>query len=680
MIALSIVLSLSLPIAAQDSYLEFRNQFKQAMEIKATSTMAQLVKRNQAEAVDWIMLTAETISINPSDEVYDRMNALETAWKTSMETEFASNMKEYFDLLEGSTKRDRAKFKQDYEKAKSKYWKNDKKKDGPTYVLLSRDLEALANSFAKIGDRYHASDCWTLYRMCFDEYNRGPYEEKGTRRYKVYKGASQCMAHREAIGLKDRIYLNNKQIADFLKANGYAKESSGEEGGEEAGPGAKPGAPMKPKASGAEIATPLEFEAMKDLGGFQRPSYFSDGLYPMWSVVYMGGKAGPGSKGKVVSLDKLSPTFYRTGASEVKIDTDGDGAGDKKVPLTGNMELIEFQIGDGDEKRDWACMSIVGMEQDLFQGFEQHLGVSDWGVSLYVFNAASVVGEVGGEKIQILDDNGDGVFGSPPKEWGHAGLTAGQMHPEMDCIRIGKSKRAQPWSEYQKVDDAWYRLIVGSKGDEIVSTPVTLETGTLKLKFKGGKPSWMVVQGKGKYEGCYYDLLAGGSKGVEVPVGSYDLYCGDLRKGKKRQTAKTLVLPGEDMESWTVVAGKTTTVELGGPFKLEFTFEMADPGVRVAGGTVVVVGEAGERYERPWNCRPAPDVYWRKIGSKKGNKAERMKLITDQYVMNEDKKGWSKVWFPLDCEFDVNNIEQVELQLTEKKNALFGKIESIWKE
>jgi hypothetical protein len=344
------------------------------------------------------------------------------------------------------------------------------------------------------------------------------------------------------------------------------------------------------------------------------------------------------------------------------------------------MELVEFEIGEGEEKRKWACMAIVGMERDLYQGFDQHLGVSDYGISLYVFNASSVVGEVAGEKIQIVDDNGDGLYGSPPKLWAYTGLSKGQMQPDMDCVRIGKSKRAVPWAEYQLVGKEWFRLVVAPKGDELVATPVTLESGTLKLKFKGGKPSWMVVKGKGKYEGCYYDLLANGTKGVQVPVGSYELFCGDLRKGKKRQTAKALVLPGADMEGWTVEAGKTTTVELGGPFRLDFEFEMTDPGVVVQGGTVVVIGARGERYERVWNCRPAPDVLWRKAGSRKGNKAERMKLINDQYVLGDVKDGWTKVWFPLDCGFEVNNAQKVELQLFEKKNSLFGKLESDWKE
>ena len=133
------------------------------------------------------------------------------------------------------------------------------------------------------------------------------------------------------------------------------------------------------------------------------------------------------------------------------------------------------------------------------------------------------------------------------------------------------------------------------------------------------------------------------------------------------------------MEAWDVAEGKTSTLELGGPFSFDFTIEGVDRGVRVNGETVVVVGAAGERYERPWNCRPAPDVYWRDKGKGRGNKAERMKLINDQFVMLDVERSYQKVWFPLDCEFEVK-ADVVEVQLQEKKNTLFGKLESGWKE
>ena len=496
MISLSIALSLSLPVAPQDSYREFQEQFKKAMEINASAQMAQLVKRNQAEAVDWIIKTAENLPQGSNEELVTRMAALRKAWKTAMETGFASKMEEYFSLLEPALLRERLKLKAKYDELNKDYWDNIEAKDGPKFTLVGEEFKVVAKNFAKIGDHYYSSQAWWFYGICSGEENRGD----SANLYKAYEGAAQCVEERLLIELKDRYYLANKQIADHLKANGYDKEPTDEEG-EEAGPGAKPGppgAPKKPKASGAELVSPLKFQAVEDFDECVRPSYFADGLYPMWNTVYM---TKTGTKGKVTSLGDLSPNFHRTGANEVMVDADGDGDGEIKVPLTGNMELVEFQIGEGEEKRDWACLAIVGMEKDLYQGFEQHLGVSDFNVSLYVFNAASVVGEVGGEKIQIIDDNGDGLFGSPPKLYAYAGLTKGQMQPDMDCVRIGKAKRAMPWSEYQQIGKEWYRLVVGPKGAEIVATPVTLETGTLKMKFKGGEALLDGREGEGEVRG-----------------------------------------------------------------------------------------------------------------------------------------------------------------------------------
>ena len=688
MIATSLLaLSLLVGPGPQDSHTDFRNSFQKAMEIKSTTTMAQLVKRNQEEAVSWILQTAESISVGSSEELAIRMSALRIAWKTSMETGFASKMEEYFSLLEPTILRERVKLKSEYNKLNKDYWANQDAKDAPVFNLVGAKFGVLAENFAKIGDHYFSSQCWGFYGICFGTASLGDKADL----YKACKGAGKCVSERLVIELKDNFYQSNRQTHEHLMANGYGEEAPAD--GDGSGPGAGPakggaGSSGKaPAASGKEIIAPLEFEAVEELDAFLRPSYFSDGLYVMWNAISLGKKGG---SGKLANLQALSPQIIRSASSEVMVDLDGDGAGDEilldgktvadgKVGLTGNMRLVQFKLGEGDEQRDWACMFATGLEKDLFQGFERGMGIYDQSVQLFHFNAASLVGEVGGEQVVILDDNSDGIYGSPPVPWEYSGLSKGSRHPEMDCVRVGGSKRAGPWSEYQQVGDGWFKMAVSPSGRELVATPVSLQTGTLKLKFKSGKPTWIVLRGKGKYEGSYFDILANGSKGVSVPVGSYELFCGELRKGKGRQTAKALMLPGTDMPGWEVVEGKTCTVELGGPFDFDFAFEAAERSVNVSGESVVVIGAAGERYERPWNCRAAPDVYWRDKGKSKGNKAERMKLINDQFVMFDIEDPYQKVWFPLDCEFEVKT-DAVEIQLREKKNALFGKLDSSWKE
>ena len=91
-----------------------------------------------------------------------------------------------------------------------------------------------------------------------------------------------------------------------------------------------------------------------------------------------------------------------------------------------------------------------------------------------------------------------------------------------------------------------------------------------------------------------------------------------------------------------------------------------------------IVGRGGERYERVWNAVPKPDVSVRKAGSKRGSKGETMDLVLDQQVIT-DTGDWAVAWFPRDLEVSNKAGEDAEVQLVEKKNKLFGKIESVWK-
>ncbi len=102
--------------------------------------------------------------------------------------------------------------------------------------------------------------------------------------------------------------------------------------------------------------------------------------------------------------------------------------------------------------------------------------------------------------------------------------------------------------------------------------------------------------------------------------------------------------------------------------------------VTVAGASVTVVGSRGERYERTWGCAPRPDVMLRKAGSRKGGKGEKMGAVMDLNAMEEGKRifSYGDTWRPLDTTVD-NKYDEVEVQLVEKKNKLFGKIESVWK-
>jgi hypothetical protein len=657
------------PAALQSRHDEFIEKFRQAMSINAKDEMAKLVKSYADEAVARVVYTCEQIADRDSDELETLRAALDEAWRASFDTGFVDAVYRYFSFLDPAVKRERARMKDSYDRLVARYTDAAAKKDGPALELAANEAQGLADSFAKIGDHYYASQLWLLYAKCLDS----PLRDDRANFEKAAEGYRKMIAEREAIELKDHTYHEGKARAEQLVKEGWVAPPAG-------GP-AEPATPEEPAPAEPEPAppaapAPMEFALLDDPDAIERPSYTADDLYPMWNGLFLGPK---GSKAHFAAMQDKGPEVVRLGSSDLRVDANRDGnvEDDARIPITGKLTPVEVTIGSGAEERRWAFLATTGVQQDYYQGIQINLQPDDDHFSLYTISAASVVGTIAGVPVRVIDDNMDGVYGSPPQLWGYVGLSADMTQPDLDSIVIGSSKHALPWSEYQKIGDQWYRLEALKGGKELQATPVTLPTGELKLDFKGGKPSWVVVQGLDKLSGAFFDLTA--SKTVEVPVGRYRLLCGELRKGKKRQTSKCLILPGKATPNWTVAKGETAVAQLGAPFSFSFHFTRDGDRLQVEGKSVVVTGSASERYERPWNAVPRPEVSWRKAGSRHGSKGEEMDIVMDNDKITQ--LGWAAAWAPLDITVELHGLaagEAVEVQLAEKKNPLFGKVESAW--
>ena len=645
-------------IAPQNTHDEFRAKFTQAMELNANEEMATLVRKFTPEAVAWIMETAEGIASASNETLERRMAALRKAWKTAKDSKFCDHMYEYFSLLEPALKTERNKLKVRYEKALTTYRENVEAKNGQGLELQAVEFAGLAEAFETLGDMYFASQSWLLAGGCVNESVRG--DEADLDRAADFYG--KCIEDRLKIDLKDKSYIEAKALHDSLVGQGYGSKDKGRDD--------EPGGAAPVEAAPA-ITVPLTFELLEQWDAFERPLYTSDEIYQLWTGLYLQAK---GSSVRITSLDKRSPDFLRTGANEVQIDVDADGNGDLKLPITGNQEPISFKIDNG--QRDWGMIATIGLQQEQYQGIEVNLAPADNQLTIYIHPAASVVGEIEGEQVRLLDDNLDGIYGSAPRTWSYVGMSKEQFCPDMDAIVIGKGKRARPWSELQEIGGKWYRLEVNDSGTSLSATPVEIKAATLKYKYAGGKPEWIIVKGTGELANCYFEVT---SKGTEVPAGKYQLFYGDFRKGKKQQVAKALIIPGRATKTLSVQEGKVETLELGAPYGFDFKTTLDGETLTLTGQSVVVVGSAGERYERVWNCVPRPEVSWRKTGSKKGSKGEETDLVMSSDQL--DKLGWEAGWFPRDLVMTLKgNPEAVEVQLFEKKNKLFGKITSDWKE
>ena len=155
------------------------------------------------------------------------------------------------------------------------------------------------------------------------------------------------------------------------------------------------------------------------------------------------------------------------------------------------------------------------------------------------------------------------------------------------------------------------------------------------------------------------------------------LECGQISKGKRQQMMKALIVPSDNTRSWTVPDGETITMELGAPFDFSFKYDQDEETISVDGKSIFITGAAGESYQRLWNCVPTPELISRKKGTKRGKELQKLRHAGSQQELDQ---GWEWAWYPFNATIEKSKKgEIVELQLFEKKNKLFGKIESEWR-
>jgi len=647
--------------APADTPDEFMAKFRQAMKVGATDEMNRLIRSEQVAAISKIIQICEFIAGGSNEKLDNEIAALGKAWDSVHKTSFVDDVYEYYSLLGAEEKRHRKTLRAKYDVQNKNFLEAEAAKDKTKFGELGMQMKALGESFEQIGDYYFGSQAYLFYGRAFDEALRGSDADLKM----AHDGYLKSWELREKIGLKDIYYAQAKERQSHLEAAGFGDPAKGPK---------SPAGPAEPTL-GATITLAPTFQLVEEVDEVQRPMYTADPVYMMWPSVNMRAK---GSSGKFLAMEP-SPEVMRTGSAKVEVDTDGDGAGDVEVPMTGKITPVQITLGSGDTERQWGFLAVVAGDRDTFNGIQYNGAPSDDLLQLYVAPGGSLVADVAGTPIRIFDDNMDGLYGSPPKRWAYAGLIDGDVQADVDSVQIDGAKVAVPWSEYLEIGGAWYQMESADSGVEIKATPVQdLETGKLKLDLKGLDADYVIVKGvdKSRWENAYFDI-ASVKSGVTVPAGAYQLFSGKISKGKKAQMMKALMLPTRNTPTWTVEAGKTTTAKLGAPFGFDFHVSQDANSATVVGVSISVLGSANESYQRLWNCVVRPEVSMREEGTKRGSKGEDMKGPGSQQELADN--GFNYAWFPYDLTLEKKDDERVEVQLFEKKNKLFGKIESVWR-
>ncbi len=653
--------------APQAQTSNFRERLAQARKLGAFDEIGKLLQQHNDEAVLLVFELCLQASRKGSDDIEQQIQDLRTAWKTTYKSDFVLLAYEYYALLSPEERKEHYNLEVRYSRLETRTQKAIEAKDVDTLIALQGEWRDLSLAFKEMGDMQYMALAGMRYFACTGERHLG--ERADLKR--ACESLGMVVEARETWQLVDKYYNQSKDAYAALVGLGYGPEGTQRP---PAGGAAPAAAASAPSAAAAPVEIELAFEAVPQLEQFQRPGYDLDMAYATWPAVWLEGK---GSSREISSFPSGSrPNFTRTASAEVSFDGNRDAQPDATLKITGNLELLEFDIGSGEEQRRWACLWVTLTDKEIYQGMEVNLQPDDKTMALYTAPAASMVGTLAGVPVRVFDDNMDGTYGSAPLTWGFLGLVDQQFQPNMDSIAIGSSKRARPWSELQQIGNTWYKLEPKRGGRALVATPTSVQTGTLKLEYKGPAPARVIV--KSRELNNYYDLVEGGAKGVQVPVGRYDLYTGFIREGKRRDVVKALILPGAQPISVDVAVGATAVMKLGGPYGFDFKFEADDGRLNVLGETVAVVGAAGERYERPWGCRALPEFSWRKAGSKKSEKPQKLQFAMDSETLG--KEGWDNAYLPLNTMIEIDKgLGALEVQLTQKKHPLFGSVESAWK-
>jgi hypothetical protein len=183
-------------------------------------------------------------------------------------------------------------------------------------------------------------------------------------------------------------------------------------------------------------------------------------------------------------------------------------------------------------------------------------------------------------------------------------------------------------------------------GREVKLRPWTGPTGRIRVRWSGPvEPEYLHVRGTSV--GILNAIFPlGVDETVEVPAGEYELYWGQIRRGRGRRVESVEIRRGES-EPIAVESDGTAELRLGAPFRIEYEIDETPEAYWIRGRSLRVLGAAGELYTRFFEDVPLGEAVVRIRG---GGIVESGRLRRVEY--QDRLKDANAVWYPKDLEID----------------------------
>lgn len=289
---------------------------------------------------------------------------------------------------------------------------------------------------------------------------------------------------------------------------------------------------------------------------------------------------------KIVLADRVFTA--KLDGEALMVDTDGDGEPERRI--------------EGREDRETKVHGGFVTVQDEFTGPHALRLKKDRSGAWFWSTASIRTGKIEGQKLTLIDQNGDGFYGE-------AGI---------DAMIVGNGKTATFQSDVVRVGDALFSLTVERDGLKLAMQPYEGETGALDLAANlttdGKLMSAIVVSEDRKLS---FDLALFGD-GKQVPIGTYKMHNAKIGLGAQRVTVNA-----EEIEVLDVEAGEETNLTWGGPTHAEFAVVRKGDSVILDPYQVYYYGDAGEQYVdwSPLGKSPEFTLTWEIDGSQIEKKA-----------------------------------------------------------
>ncbi|MHC4944060.1 MAG: hypothetical protein ACYTG7_13680 [Planctomycetota bacterium] len=289
-------------------------------------------------------------------------------------------------------------------------------------------------------------------------------------------------------------------------------------------------------------------------------------------------------------------------------------------------------------------------------------------LSLRVRCGCYMKGKILEENVVLIDDNCTGAYGDNNKK-DLDGITDGESpYWRLDAMLVGREKKARPLSTYMKFGDKWYWVNWVNTGETLTTAEVNLETGFVRLDWKGDVQPQYVILHLLDDENVNFFIDVASKDPVELPIGDYELACGKVETPKKGQAKQVRIYNG-NFKPIQVYKGKETVLEMGAPYTFTFDTDSFGSEFSVVGKTIKVWGRAGELYTVFFDDVPQPLVSIRDKGSGKVLvRKEKMKLA----ALEDYWEDFMCTWYPLDFLFENKLGGELEAKLECKKMKLLG--------